>query len=147
MSESSIDKSINLGAISEALNDKMDRDSLNADINPAAGYGVDYVIEWKVPTESDPTWYRKYVSGWVEQGGVGTSQQYNVTNKNVTFLINMKDTSYACNVIPGESTLQNWDFGVRISIKYTDGIDVRGGANANSAYSGQFHWEVKGMSA
>lgn len=129
------------GLNAELFNNKMDRD-LN---NMAAGY--DFVIDYKVPTASDPTWYRKYKSGWVEQGGVGTSQQYNVTNRNVTFLINMKDTSYACNVIPGESTQQSWDFGVRIAIKYTDGIDVRGGTNSNSAYSGQFHWEVKGMSA
>lgn len=30
---------------------------------------IDYVVESKVPTESDPSWYRKYKSGWIEQGG------------------------------------------------------------------------------
>lgn len=30
---------------------------------------IDYVVDSKVPTASDPNWYRKYKSGWVEQGG------------------------------------------------------------------------------
>ena len=31
----------------------------------------DYVIAWQNPTaENNYTWYRKYKSGWVEQGGV-----------------------------------------------------------------------------
>jgi hypothetical protein len=29
----------------------------------------DYVVESKIATASDPTWYRVYKSGWVEQGG------------------------------------------------------------------------------
>lgn len=32
--------------------------------------GADYVTEWQTPTaENNYTWYRKYKSGWVEQGG------------------------------------------------------------------------------
>ena len=32
---------------------------------------ADYVIETQLPTaENDYTWYRKYKSGWVEQGGI-----------------------------------------------------------------------------
>lgn len=31
----------------------------------------DYVIEWQTPTaDNNYTWYRKYKSGWVEQGGL-----------------------------------------------------------------------------
>jgi hypothetical protein len=31
----------------------------------------DYVIEWRTPTSANNyTWYRKYKSGWVEQGGI-----------------------------------------------------------------------------
>ena len=33
---------------------------------------IDYVVESKLPTEEDPTWYRVYKSGWVEQGGNGS---------------------------------------------------------------------------
>lgn len=30
---------------------------------------IDYVVESKVATDEDPSWYRVYKSGWVEQGG------------------------------------------------------------------------------
>lgn len=31
---------------------------------------IDYVVESKLPTADDPTWYRVYKSGWIEQGGL-----------------------------------------------------------------------------
>ena len=31
---------------------------------------IDYVVEYKLPTEEDPSWYRVYKSGWLEQGGI-----------------------------------------------------------------------------
>jgi hypothetical protein len=56
---------INVGAISEALNDKTDRDMRNVDTTAKA----DAVIDFQVPTaENNYTWFRKYASGWVEQG-------------------------------------------------------------------------------
>lgn len=51
---------INVGAISEALNNKADRDFNNVLSN------YDYVVQ---TYKSGTTWYRKYKSGWVEQGG------------------------------------------------------------------------------
>lgn len=40
---------------------------------PTAGT-TDYVVEWQEPTaDNSYTWYRKYKSGWVEQGGINTS--------------------------------------------------------------------------
>ena len=42
----------------------------------------DYVVESKVATESDPSWYRVYKSGWVEQGGdMGTNETVNLPKK------------------------------------------------------------------
>ena len=130
-----------VGALTEAQNDKMDTDGRNGTNT------VDYVIQWKAPTANDRSWYRKYKSGWVEQGGIGNSQQYNTVSKNVTFSIQMQDTNYACNITTGITTQESWQIGTRVAIKYVDGLDVRGGTNANSAYTGQFHWEVKGMAA
>ena len=100
MSESSIDKSINLGAMGEALNDKMDRDGLNANINPAAGYGVDYVVNWKVPTESDPTWYRLYRSGWVEQGGYVSANNVREISSSITLPKEMLNSNYSVLLSP-----------------------------------------------
>ena len=33
---------------------------------------IDYVVESKEATDEDPTWYRVYKSGWIEQGGTIT---------------------------------------------------------------------------
>ena len=56
---------INVGAITEALNNKID---LPTPSTPQDA--VDYVVEKQDPTSANGyTWYRKYKSGWVEQGG------------------------------------------------------------------------------
>jgi len=35
----------------------------------AGGFSVDTVVAWQAPTaDNNYTWYRKYASGWVEQG-------------------------------------------------------------------------------
>ena len=55
---------INVGAITEALNNKVD---LPTPSTPQDA--VDYVVEKQDPTSANGyTWYRKYKSGWVEQG-------------------------------------------------------------------------------
>lgn len=55
---------INIGAISEALNNKVD---LPTPSTPQDA--VDYVVEKQDPTSANGyMWYRKYKSGWVEQG-------------------------------------------------------------------------------
>ena len=51
---------------------------------------IDYVIESQEPTAGNGyTWYRKYKSGWVEQGGVS-----NGLNAVVTLPVEMADTNY-----------------------------------------------------
>lgn len=112
------------------------------------GLPFNTVTAFQKPTAGNNyTWYRKWSDGWVEQGGIGTSHQYNTTSQNVTFPVVMKDTKYQVLLTAGESTQQSWDFGVRVGIRYTNGLDVRGGTNSNSAYTGPFFWEVKGMAA
>ena len=60
---------INVGQITEALNDKMDRDAHNVQ-SPSA-----VVVDKQDPSSSNNyTWYRKYSDGWVEQGGVSISR-------------------------------------------------------------------------
>lgn len=51
---------INIGQITEALNNKLDRDGMNAG-NPAS-----VVIE---TYSNETSWYRVYSDGWCEQGG------------------------------------------------------------------------------
>lgn len=150
MSESSIEESVNLGAMGEALNDKMDRDGLNADIKPAAGYGVDYVVEWKVPTESDPSWYRKYASGWVEQGGrfdVGSDTTSNGLYT-ANFSITMKNTDYYASSSMGANSVDS-GYGAYTSIctprKTTSSVSFYVWKTETSYR--WIYWEVKGMTA
>lgn len=147
MSESSIDKSINLGAVGEALNDKMDRDGLNADIKPAAGYDVDYVVEWKTLTASDPTWYRKYASGWVEQGGTLSNSDGSATLHTITLPIPMQNTYYYAsrsNYYTGNNHDPYADYIVGIREKTTTTIKIWSDATGHTTNT---MWEVKGMAA
>lgn len=82
---------IDFGQLSEALNDKMDRDAHNVQ-SPSA-----VVIAKQDPTsENDYTWYRKYSDGWVEQGGnisvTFSSAEYYGTS--LSLHVAMKDTNY-----------------------------------------------------
>lgn len=64
-----------------ALGGKANTDLSNVSAN------IDYVVESKV--NSDGSWYRKYKSGWLEQGG-----ETNARDVTVTFPKPFKDTSY-----------------------------------------------------
>lgn len=88
---------INLGQLTEAINDKADRDLNNLTI------GIDYVIDYKKPTESDPTWYRVYKSGWCEQGGYYSSSDQNYKTYNVSLLKKMANGLYFVSVHQGRS--------------------------------------------
>lgn len=84
---------INIGAISEALNNKVDLPSPTIPQD-----AIDYVIDMQRPTQSNNyTWYRKYKSGWVEQGGrvplaSGDGTTYIAT---VVMPVVMADTTYS----------------------------------------------------
>lgn len=61
---------------------------------------IDYVIESQAPTSANNyTWYRKYKSGWVEQGGVISGRQ-----GSVTLPIQMNSTYYTILHMPCVST-------------------------------------------
>ena len=86
---------INIGAITETLNDKLDRDLRNVDTTT----GADVVIDYQAPTaENGYTWYRKYKSGWVEQGG--QSSNSNNSGVLVTLAVAMASTDYTILVAP-----------------------------------------------
>lgn len=75
---------INVGEITEALNDKMDRDAHNIE-NPSA-----VVIE----TYSNGTnWYRVWSDNWCEQGGLVNP------NTTVNFLKPFVDTNYTLTAV------------------------------------------------
>ena len=61
------------------------------DITTLKGY--DYVVEFQAPTaDNNYTWYRKYKSGWVEQGGIDQSQAQ--SSCDIIYPIQMAGTNY-----------------------------------------------------
>lgn len=141
---------INIGAITETLNNKSDRDLRNTDISS----GADVVIEYQVPTaENNYTWYRKYASGWVEQGGYIASPTGTSTIVSVTLPVEMADVNYQVQkTTHGGNTGNNglgWDWisdfpATQISNKTTTKINL--GLPANNFVLG-IYWEAKGMAA
>ena len=84
---------IDVNAFAETLNDKLDRDLKNSAFN------MDLVIAYKAPTNEDPTWYRQYKSGWVEQGGQWTTASAAYNSYTVTLPVVMQDTQYYASAI------------------------------------------------
>ena len=134
---------INVGAITEALNDKSDRDLRNVD-NTA---GADAVIDFQVPTaENGYTWYRKYKSGWVEQGGKITLSGGSMANTVVSLPQQMSDTNYVISCTSGFAG--NGDYSVTIAIN-TNSTTTTSFAFVKhwTSASGICYWEAKGMAA
>lgn len=101
-----------------------------------------------VETYSDAAgnWYRIYSDGWCEQGGRVNSVAYNSATKNVTLLIPMRDNKYYASAIAitDASDDGTWNISTRVAGLTTTQMTVRGGANANGAYTGLCCWEVRG---
>lgn len=115
---------------------------------------ADYVIESQLPTaENNYTWYRKYKSGWLEQGGtISLALEGRVTSlPKVTFPKPMKDTRYHISTATTFApSVSNVSFNINTS-KLSTGFSalgniakVDGGATGGNA---QIWWTVKGIGA
>ena len=95
---------------------------------------ADYVVASQLPTaENNYTWYRRYKSGWIEQGGI-----YN--SSNLTFVIEMADTNYSLFLQPRDTSGK---YAMNAQNLTTTGVAI------NTA-SGQWHdywWCVSGCAA
>ncbi len=127
------------GVTVETLNSKADSDLGNIPAN------YDYVVESQLPTaENGYTWYRKYKSGWVEQGGrvTGVSQ-----DAAVTLPIEMANSYYSVSITPitGVNNAGGYESGAKKESQTTTGFHIAG--IANSANGNHSLWQVSGVSA
>lgn len=111
----------------------------------------DYVVDFQAPTaQNGYTWYRKYKSGWVEQGGVydnGSSVQ--TKSANITLPITMADTNYTVIETPSRGTVVNTSTSMMTGThsKTTTGFSITWlGANASDTVQSA-SWQVSGMAA
>ena len=109
----------------------------------------DYVIDWQVPNaENNYVWYRKYKSGWVEQGG------YCYASGSAAVSI-----SYPIELTRAEIPLTNPQYsyesqvflkGIQVQTVSTTGFTCRGKAvsSSNAVWeNSDFCWQVSGMAA
>ena len=66
----------------------VDSSKANTDLSNVLA-NIDYVVDYKNPTADDPSWYRKWKSGKLEQGGIVPA-----TEGNITFLKPFANTNY-----------------------------------------------------
>lgn len=105
-----------------ALGGKANTDLSNVSKN------IDYIVESKV--NSDGPWYRKYKSGWLEQGGIGLTVSNDGT-KTVTLIKPFKDTKYIVNWL-GQDGFTSYGEGSRgISDKTTTSFVACNGQDKN----------------
>lgn len=107
---------------------------------------LDYVIESQTPTaENNYTWYRKYKSGWVEQGGIWSGSMnctpgYEVT-VNITLPISMTNKKYYANA----AVISEYLFAMG-AIRNNASVQFRFGAYAGGTRQlTEFVWNTKGI--
>lgn len=115
---------INIGQLSEAINDKMDRDAHNVE-SPSAVVVESYV--------NGTSWYRVWSDGWCEQGN--SKETSSASWKTVTLLKPYTNTNYSvtatCNGnVNGTST---WTTVVDGQAYTTTQIQVKG-TNADASW-------------
>lgn len=119
----------------------------------AGGALIDTVVAFQLPTSSNSyTWYRKYASGWVEQGGIWTGSISAASGSDGHITINlpvtMTDTNYCVNITnnSGTGTTTVWEMW-NVESLTTNQFGIHMGAYANTRTITRMNWEVKGMAA
>lgn len=142
-----------------SLNDRIDGidddiDGIQTDIANIDLDG-DYVVASQMPTSQNQfTWYRKYKSGWVDQGGMATTAKNSDNTPNlitVTMPITMQSTNYTLSL----GAHWGWDvtkdlFSVTHGSRTTNSFKVRGvygNETITAAWQIPVYWRVCGMGA
>ncbi|MDR1207255.1 MAG: hypothetical protein LBK26_02475 [Rickettsiales bacterium] len=102
--------------------------------------GADYVVEF---CSTASAWYRKYKSGWVEQGGITAAVAANA-NIAITFSVVMAGNSYNASYIHNGS---NHGYVPRIISKTATGMTMAVDMFTSASSSCTRSWIVCGMSA
>ena len=114
------------------------------------GYTVDTVVGFQVPTSANNyTWYRKYASGWVEQGGWGTC---GASGFNITLPVTMANANYIilAHMIRNDTAAETGgDVMPRIYNQTASyfGFHMKVFSGATDQGNRNYCWEVKGMAA
>ena len=107
-----------------------------------AALKYDYVVDFQAPAaENNYTWYRKYKSGWVEQGGIYTITAASFDNFNL--VVEMADANYTIVGNSADSTTNAFP----LNFNYSGNTATTFQAKTGNASSGKFTWRAEGMAA
>lgn len=139
-----------IAAISQQMTDFGDLSQVHSDIaalNTRTNGLLDYVVASQLPSAANGyLWYRKYKSGWIEQGGI-TSLEY--TNANVT-------QEFCCNLVlpfPNNNYHLSIDFVGGYSATRIGGVEsilttnFKGFLKQSTAVTLKIFWTARGMTA
>lgn len=131
------------GMDSPGLHQKANTDLSNIPAN------IDYVVESQLPTaQNNYTWYRKYKSGWVEQGGISQGSGSS-TYKEVSLAIEMSSNNYTLILTPLNANavaLTSVYYANKTTVSFSFQCAYNGGGSSSTAYSaGEVSWQVSGM--
>lgn len=106
---------------------------------------LDSVVAYQLPTSANGyTWYRKYASGWVEQGGqISASTYSNATTSTVTLPVSMSTARYTIK-------LQKLDFdsaGVSPQVGARTATNFTWSVTYTRVLARTICWEVAGLAA
>ena len=113
---------------------------------------ADYVVASQLPTsENNYTWYRKYKSGWVEQGGIKKLISNN-SNYSQALPIEMSDTNYTvtiaqCATADSDYSSFYHNQGCVLSRTTTTVTLSNRRFNGTDTYTIDIMWQVSGLSA
>ena len=130
---------IDVNQLSNALQQKIDLPSGKSQAD------IDYVVETKAPTDTDPTWYRLYRSGWIEQGGTTGNANTNTVNLPIT-MANVYYSVIATEYSKVNGTGGYTNPGIVVSSKTTTSFQLRGVYSGSDSHN-IWDWQVKGFAA
>lgn len=108
---------------------------------------ADYVVEWQVPTDLNGyTWYRKYSSGWVEQGGSADLVATSGTVQTITLPIEMANNRYSVSATEHCDRSGTGGYSVGWRSKTTTSFALAGSSSGTNI-SNTWDWQVSGMAA
>ncbi len=128
---------INIGALSEALNDKADRDMKNT-AKPARAIVETY-------SDADGNWYEVYSDGWLRQGGVLITTTL-MEVQTITFLKAFANTNYTFT----NNVLYAGTFDTAYTVEYTTNQqipDKRTVTGVQIRYTISRSWTAEGQGA
>ena len=140
MSEQRVMIQLAISATDEAL------ETCTGVLADVAALKYDYVVDFQRPTaQNNYTWYRKYKSGWVEQGGRVQSTSTDYQEQTITFPVEMADIGYMVTITP-ESSYGNTMAAKGYSFFNPTTTSMKVAPQKNTITWGNY-WKVEGMAA